>query len=84
MQTREDGFSRRTLWRRAGTGAVVAGAFIAHSPASMAFAAPANQTDATTLRLNPLEAHRAPFIKTKSPVGQWDGLLPPIGINVTD
>ena len=52
MQTREDGFSRRTLWRRAGTGAVVAGAFIAGSPASMAFAAPANQTDATTLRLN--------------------------------
>ncbi|NBT19131.1 MAG: hypothetical protein EBT00_10220 [Proteobacteria bacterium] len=52
LQTREDGFSRRTLWRRAGTGAVVAGAFIAGSPASMAFAAPANQTDATTLRLN--------------------------------
>ncbi|MSQ44249.1 MAG: peptide ABC transporter substrate-binding protein [Chloroflexi bacterium] len=52
LATREDGFSRRTLWRRAGTGAVVAGAFIAGSPASLAFAAPANQTDATTLRLN--------------------------------
>ena len=42
------GFSRRTLWRHAATGAAAAGVVVAGSPATLAFA----QSDASTLRLN--------------------------------